>query len=160
MAKRDMKQALGASLKAEEQAVRSRFEKAKTVLREKPPTPREQPKPEPAAQVNTDNFTVPDCQDELISRIRRRCLKMGIRPDKSEVLTAGLDALDAMPDRDLERLLVSPRRVETRRPQPAILTLIIHQSDIVKFRRRFQIKPSPSARQVLIGRRIATITVG
>jgi hypothetical protein len=32
MAKKDMKSALGASLKAEEKAVRSRFEKAESVL--------------------------------------------------------------------------------------------------------------------------------
>jgi hypothetical protein len=161
MAKRDMKKALGASLKAEEQAVRSRFEKAKTVQLETMPVPREVRQPETTVQVvRSDNCNIPDDEDELISRIKKRCMKAGISINKNKILRAGLAALDAMPDRELKRHFENSLPVKTGRPAREILTFIIHRADIVKFQRRLQIKRSPSARQVLIGHKIATITAG
>lgn len=158
MAKRDMKKALGASLKAEEQAVRSRFEKAKTVTAKKETAPREQPKPEVAVPVINDNFTVPDGEDELISRIERRCMKAGISTNKSEVLKAGLAALDAMQDRELERLFERLPWVKTGRPGREIRVFVVHRANAVKFRRPLQLKRFRFSRQVIIGRRIVTIT--
>lgn len=112
-----MKSALGASLRAEEQAVRSRFEKAESVLGKQKPTARhEPPKPDGAGKVIRDSFTIPDAEYELISKIKRRCMKAGIGANKSEVLRAGLAALDALPDRELARLFQGLTRVKTGRP--------------------------------------------
>lgn len=113
-----MKSALGASLKAEEQAVRSRFEKADSVLgrQQKPPAHQEQPKSEGAGKVIRDSFTIPEEEYELISRIKKRCMKAGVGVNKSEVLRAGLAALAAMPDRELVSLFGKLERVKTGRP--------------------------------------------
>jgi hypothetical protein len=155
-----MKKALGASLKAEEQAVKSRFEKANTVLLETAPAPREPPQPKAAVQVIRDNSTITDGEDELLSRIKRRCMKAGLNANKSDVLKAGLVALDAMRDREFERLFERLTRVQTVRPAREILTFIVHPADIVKFRRRAQIQRFQITRQIIIGRKIATIYGG
>jgi hypothetical protein len=160
MAKRDMKAALGASLKAEEQAVKNRFEKAKTALVEKSPAPREQPKPEVAVQVSRDNFTIPDDEDELLSRLKRRCLKAGISANKSEIVRAGLAALDSMRDRELERLFENLSRVKTARPGREIHVFIVNRADTVKFRRPLQLKRCQSTRRVIIGHKIVTVPTG
>src|SRR4051812_40864329 len=104
MPKKDMKSALGASLKAEEQAVRSRFEKAESVLGQGKSAPREQQPSNGDGKVIRDSFTIPGDEYELISRIKKRCMKAGVSANKSEVLRAGLAALDAMPDRELAKL--------------------------------------------------------
>ncbi len=117
MAKKDMKSALGASLRAEEQAVRSRFEKAESVLgKQKAPARQEQPKPDGAGKVIRDSFTIPADEYEMISQIKKRCMKAGVSANKSEVLRAGLAALRAMPDRDLASLFGKLQRVKTGRP--------------------------------------------
>lgn len=161
MVKRDMKKALGASLKAEEQAVRSRFEKATTVPAESSPAPRVQRKPEAAVQVvSRDNSTVPDGEDELISRIKRRCMKAGIDANRSEVLNAGLAALDNMRDRELGRLFENLRREKSGRPRRELRVFIVQRANAVKFCRPFQIKRSQSTRQIIIGHRVVTIPSG
>lgn len=120
MAKKDMKSALGASLKAEEQAVRSRFEKAESVLGRGKSSPRSEPAPPPpsngAGRVIRDSFTIPGDEYEMISRIKKRCMKAGVSANKSEVLRAGLAALEAMPDRELASLFGKLQRVKTGRP--------------------------------------------
>lgn len=118
MAKKDMKSALGASLKAEEQAVRSRFEKAESVLGRGKSSPRAEPplSSNGADKVIRDSFTIPKEEYELISRIKKRCMKAGVSANKSEVLRAGLAALEAMPDKDLANLLGKLPRVKTGRP--------------------------------------------
>jgi hypothetical protein len=151
-----MKKALGASLKAEEQAVRSRFEKAETVSLET--ALRAQRQPEAAVQIIRDNSTNSDGEDELISRLKRRCTLAGINANKREVLHAGLAALDAMRDRDLARLFARLPDAKAVRRRREIFTFVIHPADVVKFRRRAQIRRFQSARQVIIGRKIATIT--
>lgn len=119
MPKKDMKSALGASLKAEEQAVRSRFEKAESVLGRGKSSPRPEQQPSPSngvGKVIRDSFTIPGDEYELISRIKKRCMKAGVSANKSEVLRAGLAALDAMPDRELAKVFESLARVKTGRP--------------------------------------------
>lgn len=160
MVKRDMKKALGASLKAEEQAVKSRFEKTKTVPEKRAPVSRESPKPEATGQFISDSFNLPEGDDELISRIKRRCMKVGLSTDKSEVLRAGLAALDAMQDRELARLFASLPRVRTGGRRRKNLIFIVRRADAVKLRRPLQIRRFQPARKVLIGQRIATITAG
>jgi hypothetical protein len=118
MPKKDMKSALGASLKAEEQAVKSRFEKAESVLGQGKSALRAQPPPPSngAGKVIRDSFTIPGDEYELISRIKKRCMKAGVSANKSEVLRAGLAALDALPDRELAKVFESLARVKTGRP--------------------------------------------
>src|SRR5918998_4707195 len=117
MAKKDMKSALGASLKAEEQAVKDRFEKAESVIGGGKSSSRaEHPPSNGAGKVIRDSFTIPGDEYELISRIKKRCMKAGVSPNKSEVLRAGLAALDAMPDRELAKLFGKLQRVKTGRP--------------------------------------------
>lgn len=113
-----MKKALGASLKAEERAVRNRFEKAETVLSKKSAAsaPREQPPQNGAGKVIRDSFTIPSGEYELISKIRKRCMKAGVGANKSEILRAGLAALAAMDDKELAELFGRLTRVKTGRP--------------------------------------------
>src|SRR3712207_8383470 len=86
MPKKDVKSALGASLKAEEQAVRNRFDKAEAVFSKKKsaPPPQEQPPRNGAGKVIRDSFTIPDGEYALISSIRKRCMKAGVSANKSE----------------------------------------------------------------------------
>jgi hypothetical protein len=115
--KKDMKSALGASLKAEEQAVRNRFEKAESVIGGGKAASRAQEQPRNGAdKVIRDSFTIPGDEYELISRIKKRCMKAGINANKSEVLRAGLAALVAMPDKNLASLFGKLPRVKTGRP--------------------------------------------
>lgn len=117
MAKKDMKSALGASLKAEEQAVRSRFEKAESVIGGGKSVSRAQGQSRNGAdKVIRDSFTIPGDEYELISQIKKRCMKAGISANKSEVLRAGLAALESMPDKDLANLFGKLPRVKTGRP--------------------------------------------
>lgn len=117
MAKKDMKSALGASLKAEERAVRSRFEKAESVLGAGKSAPHGEQSPRNGAgKVIRDSFTIPSDEYELISQIKKRCMKAGINANKSEVLRAGLAALREMPDRELAKLFGVLTRVKTGRP--------------------------------------------
>lgn len=117
MAKKDMKSALGASLKAEERAVRDRFEKAESVIGGGKSSSRtEQPPSNGASKVIRDSFTIPADEYELISRVKKRCMKAGISANKSEVLRAGLAALETMADKDLANLFAKLQRVKTGRP--------------------------------------------
>ena len=118
MARKDMKKALGASLKAEEQAVRSRFEKAETVFSKKKstPPPREELPQNGVGRVIRDSFTIPGDEYELISKIKKRCMKAGVSANKSEVLRAGLAVLSEMSDGELAQVVESLTRVKTGRP--------------------------------------------
>ena len=110
-----MKKALGASLKAEERAVKSRFEKADTALAKKDSSAPGK-KANGAGRVIRDSFTIPGDEYELISQIKNRCMKSGISANKSEVLRAGLAVLEQMPDRELARVFGGLARVKTGRP--------------------------------------------
>jgi len=117
VAKKDMKSALGASLKAEERAVRDRFEKAESVIGGGKAASGAQPPPSNGAgKVIRDSFTIPGDEYELISRIKKRCMKAGVSANKSEVLRAGLAALDAMSDGELAKAVEGLARVKTGRP--------------------------------------------
>jgi hypothetical protein len=118
MSRKDMKKALGASLKAEEQAVKSRFEKAETVLSKKqvPSPPKEVPARNGGGKVIRDSFTIPSDEYDLISKLKKRCMKVGVGVNKSEILRAGLAALDSMQDRELAEAFERLARVKTGRP--------------------------------------------
>lgn len=117
MAKKDMKSALGASLKAEERAVRDRFEKAESVIGGGKSSPRAEMTPSNGAgRVIRDSFTIPGDEYELISKIKKRCMKAGVSANKSEVLRAGLAALNSMSDGELAKTVEGLARVKTGRP--------------------------------------------
>ena len=92
MTKKDMKKALGATLKAEESAVKNRFEKAKSVREEN------QTEPESEQKGESSNLA------EVVSRIKKRCLKAGINVTESEVIRAAVAALDAVGDCSVENI--------------------------------------------------------
>lgn len=119
MAKRDMKKALGASIKAEEDAFKSRFERAESVLGRKRPASGSKTKENGTAKhdkVIRDSFTMPEADYRLIDPLKMRCMKAGIGANKSELLRAGLHALTQMPDRELANFLGRLERVKPGRP--------------------------------------------
>lgn len=119
MAKRDMKKALGASIRAEEDAVKSRFERAESALGGKRPAPmsaaKENGAPK-AAKVIRDSFTMPATDYESITRIRQRAMKGGVGTNKSEILRAGLAVLDRLTDKELIKVFEKLPKVKPGRP--------------------------------------------
>jgi hypothetical protein len=124
MPPKDMKKALGASLKAEQDAVKNRFERAETALAktvaQRASDPRESSNDE---RVVRDSFTMPTEDYSLIATIRQRCLKRGVSTTKSEVLRAGLAALNAMTDKELVEIIERLPKVKTGRPLVTTTTM-------------------------------------
>jgi hypothetical protein len=119
MAKRDIKKALGASLRAEEDAVKSRFERAESILTRRQPASKHVGRENGAAKpdrVIRDSFTMPPDDYEAITRIKQRAMKAGIGTNKSEILRAGLVALSAMPDKEFLKLFQGLPKVKPGRP--------------------------------------------
>lgn len=119
MTKRNMKAALGKSLKAEEAAVISRFERAERVLgdgsSQASVIPEEPPKPK-VARVVRDSFSLPADDYDLISTVKTRCLGLSASVTKSEVIRAGLHALQQLSDPDLLLVVEGLEKVKTGRP--------------------------------------------
>ena len=114
--KQDMKTALSKSLEAEDDAVRSRFEKAESLLgskRKKTKRTRDegekvkQPrKPIPSKpKVIRDSFSLPQNDYGLIKDLQKRCLGLAQSVSKSELVRAGLQTLVKMPDTELVKVL-------------------------------------------------------
>lgn len=119
MARKDMKKALGASIKAEEDAFKSRFEKAESALGGKRSASRPEPKVNGAAKADKvirDSFTMPTTDYESIGRIKLRAMKGGFGTNKSEILRAGLAVLDQMTDKELLRVFEKLPKVKPGRP--------------------------------------------
>ncbi|WP_146007636.1 hypothetical protein [Fischerella muscicola] len=127
MTKKSMKSALTSSLKAEDEAVRNRFEKAESLLEERTQQTSSQPTDElPQAKdalqpvrnqkVIRDSFTLPSTDYELIAAIRQRCLKSAVNATKSEVIRAGLHILQSLSDEELVQAIESLEKVKTGRP--------------------------------------------
>ena len=140
MPTKDRRAALGNSLKAEEEAVRSRFERAETALarndfgpsvtgeaaeKEGSPLRRvpasEQRFVEEEPRVKRDSFTMPLVEYELIAALQKKCLKAQTRASKSELLRAGLMALAAMTEEDLARVVEELPKVRTGRPPSPVV---------------------------------------
>jgi hypothetical protein len=130
MTKKSMKSALTSSLRAEDEAVRNRFQQAESLLEEK--TQQASPQqgnlqkslkekedalqPEKKQKVIRDSFTLPSGDYELIATIRQRCLKSAVNATKSEVIRAGLHILQSLSDEELIRAIESLEKVKTGRP--------------------------------------------
>jgi len=67
-------------------------------------------------KVIRDSFTMPLADYELIGFLKRRCIGLGIAMKKSELLRAGLAALDRLPDQDLAQVVAAVESVKTGRP--------------------------------------------
>lgn len=132
MTKKSMKSALTSSLKAEDEAVRNRFEQAERLLEEKTQQAFSQQRnlqrsqredalqPEKKEKVIRDSFTLPSDDYELIATIRQRCLKSAVNATKSEVIRAGLHILQSLSDEELLRAIESLEKVKTGRPAGTI----------------------------------------
>ncbi len=127
MTKKSMKSALSSSLRAEDEAVRNRFEKAESLLQDKSSfvtdqatdkqqLPENAPPPTPKQKVIRDSFTLPLRDYELIATIRQRCLKLAVNATKSEVIRAGLHIQMSLSDEELIFVMERLEKVKTGRP--------------------------------------------
>ena len=116
MARKDMKAALGASLKAEEKAVKTRFDRAEALLEKSKKATTSSRKTGNHGRVIRDSFTMPESDHSLISTIKERCLNAGVNANKSEIIRAGLNALAEMSDGDLLEVVQNLSKVKTGRP--------------------------------------------
>ena len=67
-------------------------------------------------KVFRDSFTMPAADHALIAVLKRRCLWLGIAIKKSELLRAGLAALERLPDESLAQVAAAVESVKTGRP--------------------------------------------
>jgi hypothetical protein len=67
-------------------------------------------------KVIRDSFTMPAADHELIGILKKRCIGLGIAIKKSELLRAGLAALDRLPDESLAQVTAAVESVKTGRP--------------------------------------------
>ena len=63
-----------------------------------------------------DSFTMPEVDYVRIKSLKNRLLTTGIEIKKSELLRAGLLALDGMSDTQLQKLVNQVERIKTGRP--------------------------------------------
>lgn len=70
-------------------------------------------------KVIRDSFTMPRGDYELIGVLKQRCIGLGIARSKSELLRAGLTALNQLPDGNLTRVVAAVESVKTGRPRGA-----------------------------------------
>lgn len=122
-----MKSALSASIQAEDEAVKTRFERAEAIfggqnqsnrtseviLGEDQDSPSSEVKKE---RVIRDSFTLPSDDYELIAALKKRYLQLAVNVTKSEVIRAGLHALQQRSDNELLELIDSLAKVKTGRP--------------------------------------------
>ena len=125
MAKKDMKAALKSSLLGEEKSVNARFEKAESLLgssdKKRGTLPQEKKiGQQEKAKVVRDSFTMPQVDYELISVLKNRSLNSGVQTTKSEILRAGLLALDQMNETDFLNKLRIVEKIKTGRPKRTV----------------------------------------
>jgi hypothetical protein len=118
--RRDIKKALGASLKAEEQAIKDKYEKLDksnaALSKRKSAVSDDQPS-NGTGRVIRDSFTMPSSDYDLTPKIKKRHMKSsGFRVTKSELLRGGLAAHDAMADKELVKVIENLPKIKTGRP--------------------------------------------
>lgn len=130
MAKKDYSAAFGKTIQEETKKVKSnnqvdgdRFDKAEEYLEPKstpkqqePEQPTQQKKQKKQKKVIRDSFTLPTDDYELITTIRERCLDNRVTINKSEVIRAGLHALNQMTNEELVAVVESLTKIKTGRP--------------------------------------------
>jgi hypothetical protein len=73
------------------------------------------PAPAEAQKVIRDSFTIPENEYLLIAKLQERAMDIRLRVTKSELLRAGLQALEAMPNQDLRELLLGLEKLKPGR---------------------------------------------
>lgn len=113
--RKSLGEAMSSSLRSEKSSVEKRFEKADRLFpggaSEKTPTV----KPVPVERVIRDNYSMPQSDHEMISGLRERCLKLRMSVTKSEILRAGLHALDSLSDQELKKVIESLEKLKPGR---------------------------------------------
>jgi hypothetical protein len=121
MAKKDMKSALKNSLSVEEKSVQDRFEKAETLLGKKEGlSPEIKITQVEKLKVVRDSFTMPQTDYELITTLKKRSLESGIQATKSEILRAGLLALNQMTEVEFVSKIETVEKIKTGRPKQTV----------------------------------------
>ena len=82
-----------------------------TKARSKKPAKRLKP-----GNVIRDSFTMPLVDYALIGVLKRRCIGLGVAIKKSELLRAGLVALEQLPDASLSEVVAAIETIKTGRP--------------------------------------------
>lgn len=67
-------------------------------------------------KVIRDSFTIPENDYQLIKVLKQRCLDAGMSVKKSELLRAGLHALQEMSEKQLSAMIDRIEKVKTGRP--------------------------------------------
>jgi hypothetical protein len=123
MAKKDMKSALKNSLSVEEKSVQDRFEKAETLLgdnKKEGLSSEIKIRREEKIKVVRDSFTMPQTDYELITALKKRSLESGIQTTKSEILRAGLLALNQMTEVEFVSKIETVEKIKTGRPKQIV----------------------------------------
>ena len=63
-----------------------------------------------------DSFTMPEDDYTKIKDLKNRCLKLGLDVKKSELLRAGLLALEILKDTDFKSIITTIDKIKTGRP--------------------------------------------
>jgi hypothetical protein len=69
------------------------------------------------SKVIRDSFSMIENDYALIATLKARCLKLGLSVNKSQILRAGLNALDGMSDKNLTDSIKNLAEVKTGRPR-------------------------------------------
>lgn len=117
--KKSLADSLSNSIDQEKTAVDKRFEKADQVFNvdnpkgevKKTETPKKKPE-----KVVRDGFTMPVSDKQLINDIKLKGLSLGLETNKSEIIRAGLRALNDLSDAKLKTILKSVPKIKTGRP--------------------------------------------
>jgi Arc/MetJ-type ribon-helix-helix transcriptional regulator len=119
---RDMRSALGSSMRAEESRAidrkLDRFARADAVLETGgagKPENTNSPNIE-HQRVIRDSFSLPANDYEVIGTLRERALKAGVQTNKSELIRAGLRVLLAMKEDDFLSAVKQIEKIKTGRP--------------------------------------------
>jgi hypothetical protein len=79
---------------------------------------RKKEKKEPGKlKVVRDSFTMPQADYDLIAALKEKALKAGLHVKKSELLRAGLIALDKLGAAQLKRAMTGLEKIKTGRPK-------------------------------------------
>ncbi len=118
-----MKSALKNSLSVEEKSVQDRFEKAETLFGDNKMeslSPEIKIRREEKIKVVRDSFTMPQTDYELITALKKRSLESGIQTTKSEILRAGLSALNQMTEVEFVSKIEAVEKIKTGRPKQTV----------------------------------------
>lgn len=116
MATKDRKSAFRSSLRAEEEAVEGRFERAETVLaRGAKRGSKDAPAPAPPPRAVRDSFSMPEDEYATIAHVKKRLIKKEIAANKSQVVRMAFALLNRLGDRELVELFESLPEVKAGR---------------------------------------------